>query len=258
MRVSTLGSGDPRVAVVGSAHGDEPCGARAIDRFISEDHDVQRPVKLIVLNEPALAENVRYIDVDVNRVLPGDPNSDLYEERLAYDFVNEIAGCVGIGIHSTFSSAKPFGTIANPNARKRDLFASLGRVDHMVDFTAVSSGSRGVDLPWYVDFEAGLQQSDAATENAYECILDFLTFAGVLGGDVERTDTREYTVFDTFWKEDGDEYHFRAENFELVEEGEVYATRNGTDIVADRPFYPVLFSDDGHEEIFGYKTTLRE
>lgn len=258
MRVSTLGAGTPRVAVVGAIHGDEPSGARAIERFLSETHDVQRPVKLIVLNEPALERDTRYVDIDVNRVLPGDPTAEAYERRLAYDFVREIAGCVGLGIHSTFSSAQPFGTIANPNDRKRSLIGSLSGVDHVVDFTRVSSGSRGVDLPWYVDVEAGLQQSSAAVDNAYDCIVEFLTFTGVLDGTVSEADTSEYRVFETVRKDSDSEYRFRSENFERVAEGEVYATRDGGDIVADRSFYPVLFSDDGHEEIFGYKTAVRE
>jgi succinylglutamate desuccinylase len=259
MRVTTLGSGNPRVVVVGAVHGDEPCGARAIEQFISEDHDIQRPVKLIILNEPALAENVRYIDTDVNRVLPGDPTSDLYEERLAYDFVQEVTGCVGIGIHSTYSSSKPFATIANPNPRKRELFASLSRINHMVDFTAVSSGSRCVDLPWFVDFEAGLQQSEDAVDNAYSCIIDFLRFTGVLDDDdVNHTGVREYKVYEIFSKEGISDYHFCAENFKQIEKGEVYATQSGRDIIADQSFYPILFSDDGHEEIFGYKATLQD
>jgi len=258
MRVTTLGSGDPRVAVVGAVHGDEPCGARAIERFLSEDHEIQRPVKLVVLNEPALAENVRYIDTDVNRTLPGDPTSDLYEERLAYDFVREITGCVGIGIHSTYSSSRPFATIANPNPRKRDLFASLSRINHMVDFTAVSSGARCVDLPWFVDFEAGLQQSEAAIDNAYSCIIDFLTFTGVLSNETEQTELSEYRVYEIFRKKDDGDYHFLAENFDRIEKGEVYATRDGEEVVAERSFYPVLFSDHGHEEIFGYKATLQD
>ncbi|ERG87903.1 MAG: succinylglutamate desuccinylase [halophilic archaeon J07HX5] len=258
MRVNVLGAGNPQVAVVGAIHGDEPSGAHAIERFLSEEHNVQRPVKLIILNEPALEQNTRYIDVDVNRVLPGDPTGDQYEERLAYDFIQEIAGCVGMGIHSTFSSAQPFGTIANPNNRKRRLFDSLSGFHHVVDFTQISSGSRGVDLPWYVDVEAGLQQSNTAAENAYECIIDFLSFTGVLEATVSETNTREYEVFETVWKEPDSEYHFDATNFRRVAEGEVYATCNGTEIVADRPFYPVLFSDDGHESIFGYKTALQE
>jgi len=38
--------GTPAVAAVGGIHGDEPCGVRAIDRFLRESpvDDVQRPV----------------------------------------------------------------------------------------------------------------------------------------------------------------------------------------------------------------------
>jgi len=36
MHVETLGEGTPSVAIVGAIHGDEPCGARAIERFLGE------------------------------------------------------------------------------------------------------------------------------------------------------------------------------------------------------------------------------
>ena len=256
MQVTTLGAGDPRVVVAGAVHGDEPCGARAIERFLAEDHDVQRPVKFIVLNEPALAENVRYIDTDVNRTLPGDPMSDLYERRLAYDFINEIVGCVGLGLHSTVSYDRPFGSNANPNERKRGLFTSLSLLDNVVDFTPVTRGNRCVDLPQFVDLEAGEQWSDQAAENAYNCMMDFLKFTGVLDDEVKRTETTEYRVFDFYRKEEEHNYHFLAENFELVEEGEIYASQNGENVIAEQDFYPVLFSDEGHENLFGYHASL--
>ena len=44
MRIYELGDGTPEVAVVGSIHGDEPCGAVAIARLVAEDPPVRRPV----------------------------------------------------------------------------------------------------------------------------------------------------------------------------------------------------------------------
>uniref|UniRef100_UPI000ABCAF2C succinylglutamate desuccinylase/aspartoacylase domain-containing protein n=1 Tax=Haloferax profundi TaxID=1544718 RepID=UPI000ABCAF2C len=85
MRIYELGDGTPEVSVVGSIHGDEPCGARAIERFVAEDPDVERPVKLIVANEEALDADVRYLDEDLNRAFPGDPHAENHERRLAYD-----------------------------------------------------------------------------------------------------------------------------------------------------------------------------
>jgi succinylglutamate desuccinylase len=65
MRVVTVGDGEgrqgPAVAAVGAIHGDEPCGARAIERFLEEGpvDRVRRPARLVVANEEALAAGER-------------------------------------------------------------------------------------------------------------------------------------------------------------------------------------------------------
>jgi len=259
MRVRTLGAGDPDVVVAGAVHGDEPCGATAIERFVEEHrHDVQRPVKLVVVNEPALERGVRYVDTDVNRALPGDPTAEAYERRLAHDFFEAVAGCTGLGIHSTVSYDRPFGAVSNLDSRKRAAFEAMGPVEHVMDTTAVSNGRRCVDLPWFVDIEAGEQRTDDAAAYAYDCMVDFLRWAEVLPDDPRPTATAVYDVFDTVEKEPGAEYRFLGENFRRVEEGEAYATREGEELVAERPFWPMLMSGDGHERLLGYRGTRRE
>lgn len=258
MRVTTLGAGDPDVVVAGAVHGDEPCGARAIDRFLAADHEILKPVKLIVVNEPALERGVRYVDTDVNRALPGDPTSDLYEERLAHDFVHEVCGCTGLGLHATVSYDRPFGALSNPDPRKRATFRAMGHVENVMDTTSVSNGRRCVDLPWFVDVEAGEQGTDRAAEYAYECILDFLRFTGVIPGEVEESETNFYEVFDLVYKEPGASYEFLRDNFARVEAGEVYARRDGEAMVAERDFFPILMSAHGHEDLFGYRGIQQE
>ncbi|MFB6147588.1 MAG: succinylglutamate desuccinylase/aspartoacylase family protein [Candidatus Nanohaloarchaea archaeon] len=92
MRINRLGDGKAEYTVVGSLHGDEPCGKKAIERFLSEDWEVKKPVKFIVANEEALERGVRYIDNDINRVFPGDPESDRHEEQLASEVMREVVG----------------------------------------------------------------------------------------------------------------------------------------------------------------------
>lgn len=253
MRVTTLGAGDPEVVVAGAVHGDEPCGATAIDRLLAADLEIRKPVKLIVVNEPALERGVRYIDTDINRALPGNPTSDLYEERLAHDFVQEVYGCTGLGLHATVSYDRPFGALSNPDPRKYATFRAMRHVDNVIDTTSVSNGRRCVDLPWFVDVEAGQQGTDEAAEYAYECILDFLRFTGVIQGELAETQTNFYEVFDIVFKEDDARYEFLRENFERVEEGEIYARRDGEAMVAEFDFWPILMSDHGHEDLFGYR-----
>jgi predicted deacylase len=255
MQVHTVGEGRPEVAVVGAVHGDEPCGARAIERFLATDPEVDRPAKLIVANERALERGVRYVDVDLNRALPGDPESDLYEERLAHDLMTEVEGCTALGIHSTVSYDDAFANVAYLNERKRTVAAHLP-VTGIVDFTVVADG-RSVELPGFVDIEAGHQGSAEAVDNAYDCLRAFLQTTGVLPGDPPAPDPGFYEVTEPIYKEPDRSYRFLAENFERVDAGEAFATVDGEPMVADEPFWPVLMSGDGHDVLLGYRSTHR-
>lgn len=254
MQVETVGTGTPDVAVVGALHGDEPCGARAIQRFLAEDHDVRRPAKLIVANERALSRDVRYVETDLNRAIPGDPESELYEERLASELMQEIEGCTALGIHSTVSYPEAFASVADATAADHEIVSRLP-VSKAADFSAVADG-RCVELPGFVDVEAGLQRTERAAENAYDCIVRFFRALGVLPGEAPATETTHYEVFETVEKERGRPYRFRGENFERVPEGTVFAESGDRELRADREFWPVLMSDDGHSTLLGYKSTL--
>jgi predicted deacylase len=251
MQVHTVGEGTPEVAVVGAVHGDEPCGARAIERFLDADPEVDRPAKLIVANERALERGVRYVETDLNRALPGDPDSDLYEERLAHDLLQEVQDCVALGIHSTVSYRHAFANVAYLNDRKREIATHLP-VTGIVDFTVVSDG-RSVELPGFVDIEAGYQGSAEAVDNAYDCLRVFLRTTGVLPGDPPSPDPGFYEVSEPIYKEPGRTYRFLGENFERVDAGETYATVDGDPLTAEEPFWPVLMSSDGHDVLLGYR-----
>jgi hypothetical protein len=257
MRVETIGSesadAEPAVAAVGGIHGDEPCGVRAIDRFLAEGplERIQRPVKLIVANERALEAGTRYAEGDLNRLFPGDPDSDTYEERLAHDLWEEIRDCTTLGFHSTVSFDEPFGTLADLTPQKADIMRALP-LSHAADFTGVVSG-RSVNLPGFVNVEAGYQGSDAAADNAYECLLAYLRAMDALPEDPEPTDTTHYSVRATLEKAPGTTYRVHVENFERVPARTAYATTGtGEELTTDLEFWPVLMSANGHNALLGY------
>jgi len=275
MYVETLGEGEPSVAVVGAIHGDEPCGARAVERLVGESPPVERPAKLIVANERALAAGERYLDADLNRSFPGDPDGDAHERRLAHDLRRAVEGCLTLGIHSTVSFDEPFGTLADLTPRTAEVMRALP-IEHAADFTGLVEG-RSVNLPGFVNVEAGYQGSDRAADNAYDCAAAFLRATGVLSGTVDRTETGLYKVFDVIEKAADRRYRVEVENFRRVAPGDIYArARNagGDDdapsgdpgdadapaadkrrLRADREFWPVLLSADGHRRLLGYKAT---
>ncbi|MFD1686623.1 succinylglutamate desuccinylase/aspartoacylase domain-containing protein [Halobellus litoreus] len=263
MRIYELGEGTPEVAVVGSVHGDEPCGQRAIERFVAGEPSVERPVKLVVANEEALDAGLRYLDEDLNRAFPGDPKAESHEGRLAHDLVRELRGKTVLSLHSTQSYAEPFALVDEVDAVSRAICPHLP-MEYLVETGPFSTG-RLIDHAHTIEVECGLQGSEEAATNAYWILRAFLSATGVLPapveGDVEpplslhRRDEDEVTVFrllDQIPKNPAEEYRIFVDNFQRVAPGDTVAAADGDAYSADDEFYPVLLSAHGYEDVFGY------
>jgi len=258
MDVYELGSGPAEVAVVGAIHGDEPCGARAVERLVAESPAVERAVKLIIANEEALAVGKRYVDADLNRSFPGDPDADAHETRLAHRLRSELVGCTTLAIHSTQSYAEPFAVVDSMDEVARAVAPHLP-VDAVIQTDALTEG-RLIEQPHTLEIEAGLQGSSTAADNAYWVTRAFLAATGVLaapGADtvVDAGGREEVPVFrlrERIPKPAATEYEVFAHNFERVAAGERFATADGEPLYAEEPFYPVLLSAEGYRDQFGY------
>ena len=262
MRIHELGDGTPEVAVVAAIHGDEPCGAHAVERLVGEDPAVDRPVKLIVANEEALRDGVRYLDEDLNRAFPGDPEADTHERRLAYDLSRELRGCTTLSLHSTQSYAEPFALVSTVDAVTRGIAPHLP-VDALVETDRFTNG-RLIEGTHTIEAECGLQGSDAAAENAYWLTRAFLAGTGAAAAPTAEgsgeapaalTGREEVPVFrleEEIPKPEAEEYEVFVANFERVAAGERFAAADGEELVAEEPFYPVLLSAYGYRSVFGY------
>ena len=250
MRVAHLGSGEPEVAILAAVHGDEPCGVRAVDRLLEDRPDVKRPVKLVVANERALYEQVRYVDEDLNRAFPGDPDADTHEGRLAYELESELEGCLTFAMHSTQSHSEPFTVVNGVTERTSEVCAQLP-VTSIVDTGNFIEGRLFTSVET-IEVECGLQGSERAAENAYRLSRAFLTAVGALAGDTVSREIPVFRLVDRIPKERADEYEVFVENFERVDPGDPYAAVDGMPRVANEPFYPVLMSSYGYQDVFGY------
>lgn len=256
MRVEQLGEGEPDVAVVGSVHGDEPCGARAVERLLDDNPDVLRPVKLVVANERALDAGVRYVDADLNRSIGEDIAEDAHERELARRLAEEVHGCTVLSLHSTQSHADPFAITAGLDGPVPDVVPFLSVVA-LVDTQGFAEGRLFASDADIVEAEAGLQGTDTAAENAYRLTREFLTAAGALPGDCVERDVPVFEMGESIPKPPADEYEVFVENFERVERGETFAAADGQKLVADDPFWPVLLSPYGYAGQFGYRGVRR-
>ncbi len=247
MQTITRGEGEAELIIVGSIHGDEPAGKRAIERILEKDLEYTKPVKFIIANEKALEKDIRYIDTDLNRSFPGNPDSDSHEERLAHDILQEIGDATVLDLHTTHSYPDPFATAKDTSDTTMDMARAAG-VKHMVVFE-----NKAGALTEHVDgivVETGYQHSDEAVNNAVDVIERVLAFHGILERPVPPNTPEVYRYLDTVT---GSGWEFTAENFHRVKEGEVYARKGDETLTADKDFYPVLMSTHGYDGQLGFR-----
>jgi succinylglutamate desuccinylase len=251
MRIREFGE-DPEVAVVAGIHGDEPCGPEAVESLLADPPAFRRPVKFIIANEAALERGVRYLDEDLNRAFPGDIEAASHERRLAERLLTELDGCTTLALHSTQSYAGPFALVDTVDPAMAEVCAELP-VDAVVETDAYADG-RLIDYPRTVEVECGLQWSETAAANARELVTAFLettdvlpTEAGLGSGDVP-----VFRLTNRVPKAPAADYEVFVDNFERVEPGVPFASADGEERAAEDPFYPILMSATGYEDVFGY------
>lgn len=250
MKTEVLGEEEPEYAVVTCIHGEESCGWEAVQKFKESGHELKEPLKVILANEKAFELGERYVDVDMNRVFPGDLESSLYEERMAYKLERELEGLKVLDIHSTVSREAPFGIIVGDNGEEIDLAKSAG-IQQLVDMSYVGGMSPEICS---VTVELSRTSGNPA-EDAYDLLVNFLAAEGLIDAEFERSNPEFFKVYS---KEEGSGYEFLASNFQKVEEGEVYAEKSDSQKVAEQDFYPVLMSTDGYDDMIGFKARKRD
>ncbi|MEF8978842.1 MAG: succinylglutamate desuccinylase/aspartoacylase family protein [Haloarculaceae archaeon] len=253
MRVEQLGDGDPEIAVVGGIHGDEPCGVTAIETLLSERPAVERPVRLVVANEEALAAGERYLDDDLNRSFPGETDADSHEKRLAARLTDVLEGCVTVSLHSTQSYEDMFAIVNGMGDFERHVCPRLS-VDAVVNAGAFDRGRLFASVDRLIEIECGYQGSDAAAENATRVARDFMSALGAIPSAKRerRGDMPVYRLTRQVPKRQAKSYEVYASNFEHVPAGRPFAAADDEEFALDEGFYPVLMSPYGYEEVFGY------
>ena len=102
----------PRMIVHGGMHGDEIAGYMACDSIIRNINILEGTLIIIPrLNIQACQKDVREINIDLNHCFPGDLSSDVYEFRLAHEFmwlVDSIQPDIIINLHEALTKYNPF------------------------------------------------------------------------------------------------------------------------------------------------------
>jgi uncharacterized protein len=97
----------PKILIDAGIHGDEIAGIYACDSVMKYINVLEGTVGFIPkVNIKAFEQNVRGVGTDLNQVFPGSPAGELYEERLAYDFmefVNDFRPDYVINLHEAWT-----------------------------------------------------------------------------------------------------------------------------------------------------------
>jgi len=248
--VTVRGPGEPVAAVVGGIHGDEPSGVRAVRRLRDADLSLRRAVAFVVANPPAVRADERYLDADLNRSFPGDPDGNR-EERLAAQLCEVTGDLPTLSLHATHSQPEPFALVDRRQPAAVELAAGLP-VPHVVDHHETLDGAFTA-CGRVVTVEAGCQRTDEAARTAKRQAEAFLRLVDALDADPTDADPEFFAVHEPVSKPPGGDYELLVDNFERVPAGTTYATAAGEKLVADEPFYPVLMSECGYEDVFGYE-----
>lgn len=105
-----------KILVIGGQHGDERLGGSVVKTL--QSHSLAG-VEAILANEKAFAQNIRFIDQDLNRSFPGDPNGN-YEQRRAHELMPFITSAdIVLDIHTTTSDIRMVPIVANTNSSIR-------------------------------------------------------------------------------------------------------------------------------------------
>jgi hypothetical protein len=114
-----------KVLIIGGMHGNEPLGVEVVKRL------QQQPIKnvdTVLANEPAIAQDCRFVGTDLNRSFPGNSASKEYERRRANELMKLCSQYdVVFDFHNTHCARNDCGFVGETaNQSLYDLSAWLG------------------------------------------------------------------------------------------------------------------------------------
>ncbi len=120
MKILTSDTQPIHLAIVCCQHGNERFGLTVFEYISSHLTDFPG-VKLILANEPAIEQNIRFLETDLNRSFPGSPTGKK-EECLAYNLLREVANIPYLlDIHTTTSDIRMVPILTTLNEQTKHI-----------------------------------------------------------------------------------------------------------------------------------------
>lgn len=239
-------------------HGDEFVGLKVADEIrrmhpsiIGNGLDIQ------IANERAYKESKRFVDQDLNRVFPGNPDGSC-EEKRAHELKSIIASYdMVIDVHSTESGSGDMVIVTKFDNTTKKLLGALSPkyvlyMNMLPDRSLISCAQIGIAL------EMGSEKDDLTctkTVKGIECLMSHV-------GLIDHKDsfgfaTEYFEVFTQVEKPQGAVLETYVKNFVLIRRGEAFARKSdGSSIIAEFDFCPVIFGSTNYETIFGFAARI--
>ena len=251
----------PHVGVCGSIHGNEPCGALAVQRIAGGfESRVLTPTRgtvfLIHANPKATSLGRRYTPSgdDLNRLWDFEFTRQLREEAWGYEHhraveLKEVLGNLDVflDLHSAKTPTPPFG-VSNGEGDIDEIARHIG-ISYLVQSwygladKVIIGFLKIAGIP-ALSVECGAHGDPEIAKKAYEIALSFLRVTGAIddAAPVRRgDDVRTVHVVETIAKP-SEEFRFGSPwtGFQRLEPGTLVGRDRVTEIRVSRPCYAVL------------------
>ena len=256
----------PKFLVLGSVHGNEKCGAYAIQRIIKEFEDgilkMQKGSVTFVpiCNPRAFEADTRFIERNLNRYMLPHENPTTYEAKIGNILCPLLETCdVLLDLHSYTAGGDPFVIIDSYEPKEYAFVGCLGASVILTEWQEAHDAStkkdatpvdpdEAVGMTGYARrhgaiaalIECGQHKDPASTEAAYRAVRNALTFLGLVTADVsiKTAPAKSISVKKVYYRGDGGSFTKAWNHMEPVKKGDIIAT--------DENNLPVTVPGDGY------------
>jgi len=241
----------PTSVILVGVHGNEKCGIRAIEELLPTLTIDAGKSFIIYGNPEAISKNVRFVDVNLNRLF-GYPENTFPEEFVGYEYMR-----VGflrqylnqadymLDIHASLTpDSKPF-LICEKRSYEIAKYLQVplvvtgfGKFQRGTDYYMDSLGKVGICL------ECGYVSDKKSVVVAKDAIISFLKAVGHLNNDLEIIDQEPLRLYDMYQtKTDNFKLTKKFFDFELIKKGQLIGIDGAEEIQVNRDSY-ILFARD--------------
>lgn len=255
------GKAGKHLLVLGAIHGDEKCGTAAIRRAVADFESGKLKIEagkisfIPICNPRAYAENVRFIERNLNRYLFPKDEKVHYEDHLDTQICAALDEAdILLDLHSYESAGGPF-IFLGQSGNENEFALSIGINDFVCGWSEAFSKSsakgakESIGTTEYmrakggmgITLECGQHLNADAPEVGYQAIVNALGFIHGKKSDSHHDNIRCVKMQKVFYKEKEGKTTKHWEHYDRVHAGEVIARYDdGEEIIAPEDGYIVL------------------